>query len=148
MAFIIIASYKDTNTDYSQIECYLEKMKEELNLSAEIDLLDSYLWINNMKGYQKLNLLHLRFIETEQRHLLFHYMDQEIRHAHRVSEIEKKLPKQLFFRCNNSYIVNLLYIDQIVPEGDRYDIILSTDERVPLSRSRYSEILRLLSIKT
>ena len=52
----------------------------------------------------------------------------------------KRLPGRFFFRCNNSYIVNLNYVASIVPEGDRYNIRLTTGEVIPLSRSRYHEI--------
>lgn len=115
-------------------------------LQSERYLLEPFLWISNKDGHFKLFYSKLRYVETENRHLAFHYEDQIVRHTGRMSNCVEKLPDELFFRCNNSYIVNLNYISHIVPEGNRYSIHLITGEALPLSRSRYRNLLSLLSI--
>lgn len=102
---------------------------------------EPFLWISNRNGYFKLYLSRLRYAETENRYLLFHYNGQMIRHVGKISDFKKMLPETTFFRCNNSYIVNLYYISHIFPEGSRYNIHLVTGEVLPLSRSRYRELL-------
>lgn len=107
---------------------------------------EPFLWVSNRDGYFKLFYSRLRYVETENRHLAFHYEGQVIRQAGRISNCVELLPEEFFFRCNNSYIVNLHYIHHIVPEGNRYGIHLITGEVLPLSRSRYRKLLSLLSI--
>lgn len=114
-------------------------------IKAVSHLTDSFFWVSNREGYFKLYLSRLRYIETENRHLVFHYDNQIIRHTSRISNYEETLPKNLFFRCNNSYIVNLHYIIDVVPDGNRYCIHLITGEAIPLSRSRHRKLLSLLS---
>lgn len=113
-------------------------------IQSEIHLSDPFLWVSNRDGHFKLFYSRLRYAETENRHLIFHYEDQVIRHAGRISNFVEKLPDELFFRCNNSYIVNLSYISSIVPDGNRYRIQLITGEEIPLSRSRYRSLLSRL----
>lgn len=121
---------------YLMILNELKKYIKSENLVSE-----SFLWISNRDGYFKLYHSKLRYIETENRYLIFHYNDQVIRYAGKISDFRETLPESTFFRCNNSYIVNLYYISHIAPEGSRYNIRLLTGEVLPLSRSRYRELL-------
>jgi len=107
---------------------------------------EPFLWVSNRDGHFKLFFSRLRYVETENRHLTFHYEEQVLRQSGRISNCEELLPETWFFRCNNSYIVNLRYIESIVPEGNRYEIHLLTGEVLPLSRSRYRKLLSLLSV--
>lgn len=117
-------------------------------IQSESRLSDSFLWVSNRDGHFKLFYSRLRYAETENRHLIFHYEDQVIRHTGRISNFVEKLPEELFFRCNNSYIVNLTYISSITPDGNRYSIQLITGEKIPLSRSRYRHLLSILQEAT
>lgn len=121
---------------YLMILNELKKYIKSENLISQ-----SFLWISNRDGYFKLYYSKLRYIETENRYLIFHYNDQIIRYSGKISDFKETLPKNIFFRCNNSYIVNLYYISHIAPEGSRYNIQLITGEILPLSRSRYRELL-------
>ncbi len=126
--------------NYLAILCEIKKY-----INAARHLADSYFWVSNRDGYFKLYLPKLRYIETENRHLAFHYENQTIQHASRISNYAETLPEDMFFRCNNSYIVNLHYISQVKPDGNRYSIHLITGETIPLSRSRHRKLLSLLS---
>lgn len=108
--------------------------------SLDISVTRPFLWLSTKKGHFKLYYSKCRFVETDNRNLVFHYKDQLISKSGKISSMLKKLPGRIFFRCNNSYIVNLDYVSSIVPEGDRYNIRLTTGEVIPLSRSRYHEI--------
>lgn len=115
-------------------------------LHIDIAVSEPFLWLNTKKGHFKLYYSQCRFIETDRRDLIFHCENRIIRKTGKISSILEKLPGSLFFRCNNSYIVNLRYISHIIPEGDRYDIRLCTGETIPLSRSRYQNCLKALHI--
>lgn len=115
-------------------------------LQINISVPEPFLWLTTRKGHFKLYFSKCRFIETDRRSLIFHCEGSILRKNGKISSILEKLPGHLFFRCNNSYIVNLSYIQQIIPDGDRYSILLRTGEKLPLSRSRYQECLRALKI--
>lgn len=122
-------------TILNEMEKYLEHEKH---------LTDAYLLVSNRDGQYKIHHSRLRYIETEKRHLVFHYGRKLIRYANRICDYEDKLPKEIFFRCNNSFIVNMAYISHIVREGSRYDIYLITGEKLPLSRDKYKDLRALL----
>ncbi len=124
---------------------YLQIIKEMKRCSKKEALLsEPFLWISNKSGLFKIYYSRLRFIETESRRLLFHYDGTTICHSGNFSDFTDKLPASEFFRCNNSYIVNLRYITSIIPDGGRYNIHLLTGETIPLSRSHYRDCLHLL----
>lgn len=50
-----------------------------------------------------------------------------------LSKFEEELKSSFFFRVHRSYIVNLSYIESF----SKTDILLSTQEKVPISKKRY-----------
>lgn len=99
-----------------------------------------YLWISNQQGNYKLYLHKLRYLETSNRQLSLHYGSEEILFCGKISDFEEKLSSGRFFRCNNSYLVNLDYIEAIHKDGNRYCINLVSGEIIPLSRDRKREL--------
>lgn len=118
----------------------------DAQLQIDISVSEPFLWLTTRKGHFKLYYSKCRFIETDGRSLIFHCEGSILRKNGKISSILEKLPDHLFFRCNNSYIVNLNYISKIIPDGDRYSILLRTGEKLPLSRSRYQKCLSALKI--
>ena len=104
-----------------------------------------YIWISDRKNAYKLYLHKLRYIETINRQLLFHYSDRQIVHHGNLIDFEQSLTSETFFRCNNSYLVNINYISSIHTDISRYSIELITGERIPLSRDKKRELLRKCS---
>ena len=105
-----------------------------------------YIWISDRKNTYKLYLHKLRYIETINRQLLFHYDDKQIVHHGKLVDFEHLLPSETFFRCNNSFLVNINYIDSVQTDISRYSIHLITGERIPLSRDKKRELLKMISI--
>lgn len=125
---------------YSRILNVLKK-----HLVDDTILFKPYIWISNQQGIYKLNLNKLRYIETSNRKLVLHYGNDQIYYNGQLTDFQNNLPTD-FFRCNNSYIVNINYIEQIASDINRYKIYLITGEHIPLSRSKkkkLSEILKL-----
>lgn len=59
-----------------------------------------------------------------------------------IHTLDVRLQPYNFFRCHRSYLVNLKHIKEIIPSGRTYEIILDTDDKIPLSR-KYERLLRL-----
>lgn len=65
-----------------------------------------------------------------------------------VSEFYDKLPKNKFFRCHRSYIVNVSKIREIIPWfNNTYNLKLQDiDFEVPVSRSNIKEFKRIMNL--
>ncbi|NLT20875.1 MAG: response regulator transcription factor [Syntrophomonadaceae bacterium] len=63
-----------------------------------------------------------------------------------VQSLEKSLSlNSIFFRCHHSFLVNTDYVKMIVRIGRSYDLLLTTGERIPLSRRRLAELKNLMN---
>lgn len=105
-----------------------------------------YLWISDRKNTYKLYLHKLRYVETINRQLLFHYSDRQITHHGKLADFEQSLPPETFFRCNNSFLVNINYIESINTDISRYSIHLITGEKIPLSRDKKRKLLKIINL--
>lgn len=56
----------------------------------------------------------------------------------RLNDIEQKLNSDIFLRCNQSYIVNIEYVDDIVD----YDFYLKNDTYIPIRKRDKKEIIQ------
>ena len=65
-----------------------------------------------------------------------------------ISEFYEKLPKNIFFKCHRSYIVNLNKIREIIPWfNSTYNLKLqNSDYEIPVSRSNVKEFKHLMNI--
>lgn len=65
-----------------------------------------------------------------------------------ISEFYEKLPKNIFFKCHRSYIVNLNKIREIIPWfNSTYNLKLQNmDYEIPVSRSNVKEFKQLMNI--
>ncbi|HEX3075244.1 MAG TPA: LytTR family DNA-binding domain-containing protein [Lachnospiraceae bacterium] len=53
----------------------------------------------------------IQYIESQNRLLLFHLADESVLQCYgRLEELLKELPEQSFFRCHQSFIINLAYV--------------------------------------
>lgn len=103
------------------------------------------LWLSNQQGEFKLYLHKLRYIETSNRQLEFHYGNELFFHNGKLADFDHQLTEQNFFRCNNSYIVNVNYIEKIVKDINRYTIHLVTGEEIPLSRNKKRKLKEIIN---
>lgn len=114
------------------------------HLTYEILINRPFILLSSNIGIQKLYCHKLRYIETGNRQLIFHYDGKEIYNYGKLSDLQNQLPKESFFRCNNSYIVNVKYVEAISQDSFRYKIHLITGEEIPLSRDKKSILLDMI----
>ena len=58
----------------------------------------------------------------------------------RLAEISREFPKEHFFLCHKSYLVNFHYVRRI--DKIRHEVVLLDGTRLPVSRSCYRQILK------
>lgn len=135
----------DANICWTKPLCYKKILNHfKKHLTYELLINHPFILLSNNTGIQKLYCHKLRYIETGNRQLIFHYDGEEIFNYGKLSDWENQLPKESFFRCNNSYIVNVNYVEKISQESSRYKIHLITGEDIPLSRNKKGILLDMI----
>ena len=140
-----IGYHYDANICWTKPLCYDQisnHFKKHLTYKHLINR--PFILLSNNTGIQKLYCHKLRYIETGNRQLIFHYDGEEISNYGKLSDLENQLPKENFFRCNNSYIVNIKYVKTVSQEAFRYKIHLITGEEIPLSRDKKGILLDMI----
>lgn len=94
-----------------------------------------YIIIKKGKDTIKILLDKIYFFEVQNRIIIIHTKDSIIEYYDKISNIENSIPKNNFFRCHRSYIVNLKYIKKFC----KTEILLDNDEKILLSKNKYSE---------
>ena len=75
------------------------------------------------------------YIESQAREIDIHFGEEIVTTHIKISDVEKMLPDNLFYRCHRSYIINLSKIKHL----ERYDVTMNNDEYLPVSQQLYSE---------
>jgi len=79
------------------------------------------------------------FIKANNKHYLCNFT---------LSQLEKRLQPDIFFRCHRNYIVNLYKIRQVIPWFNSTYLLIMDDDKteVPVSRTNVKELKELLGL--
>lgn len=91
----------------------------------------------NNNGVYKIYTKSICYIETEGHNTRIHTEADSILSYKRMKEHEQTFFEQYFVRCHTGFIVNLLFFEKL----EQNDIILSSGERIPVSRHRKNEVV-------
>ena len=78
---------------------------------------------------KKISVNDIYYLESQQHYIIVHTKTGNIRIRESMKNMERRLEKSYFQRCNVSYLVNLAHVSSI----DR-DIVVVGGERIPMSR--------------
>lgn len=98
--------------------------------------------IENVEGQFRIPIISIKYIETYNRNLLIHTEDQAIICYKKLKEMKENLKNYAFSQSHKGYLVNLSYVRSI--QGT--DIMLTTKETLPISRSMKKDFMRELAI--
>lgn len=76
------------------------------------------------------------FIECQKPKLLIKTVNKNYLTVGDMVRMEEKMNPVKFFRSHKSYLVNLRYLKEIMPSGRTFEILLSTGDKILLSRNR------------
>ncbi len=101
-AFNYIVKPFDRERLYAVLDRALEELRRESGQKIVI----------GFKGtVHRVDCKDIQYIESQNRILLFHLTDERVLQCYgRLDEILKELPEQSFFRCHQSFIINLFYV--------------------------------------
>ncbi|HSQ87259.1 LytTR family DNA-binding domain-containing protein [Romboutsia sp.] len=111
-------------------ECIFNIIEKETN----------FLIINGKSNLIKINLDSVLYIETKERDLIIHEIDKSYKVKMSMRKIEKLLEGKHFFRCHNSFLVNLKMIESL----DK-NIVYINKASIPVSKYRVKGLKKELT---
>lgn len=114
-----------------------EKVRRTFELINEDTIQDDSITIQSTRySMLKLKYSDISFIEGRAKHIIFYDSQFNVISETRgkVSDLADSLPK-IFFRCHQSYIVNLNYVTSM----ERSDFVIKHSKRVPISQKYTSQ---------
>lgn len=118
-------------TTYYGIESCMEKI-----LRIKSQRIDKKINIKTNDGIRIISLSSIVYIEVLHHKVYVHTQDETIETWASLSKMEEDFPKNLFSKCNVSYLVNLNYVKGI--QGD--ECVLPTG-RIKISRNRKKQFI-------
>lgn len=124
-----------------------EKLRDALLSSLSLKNEEKVILLKCGSIYKKIAFSDISYFEIKG-HVLKVYLQNSsvIPVSIKMSEAESRFPQKYFYRCHQSYMVNLAFIENI----SRYQITLIDGTTIPVSKSRYIEtrqrLLDFLSI--
>src|SRR5690606_22329448 len=115
---VLLENLKNTNN---------EKLIAPTESSLEVILISHVIYLRSENNYTRIFLQH----------------GDEIFSSKSLKKFEMVLAPAGFFRCHNSYLVNLKEIKRFI-KGVNEHLIMSNGHEVYISRSKRSELFRLL----
>lgn len=96
--------------------------------------------ISNQNDFIKINSDDLMYVEIRHHSISYHLKDKVIQSYGTLKELEEKLDRSLFVRCNSCFLVNLDYVTGI----DGYEAIVG-NERLQISHPKKKDFLRAVN---
>lgn len=117
-----------------QINCEMNRAIRKLNTYEQ-----RYIAVKNEKGYFKLFLSDIEYIETVNRKVLFHLRNGEQEDGYfKMRDLEERLEPFFFVRCHNGIIVNVDCIESL----HDLTIKLYSGEEIYITRSRKQNLIK------
>lgn len=97
--------------------------------------------ISGKTNTRKVYVSHIRYVEVMNHVIVYHTTDGDIQTTGTMKAVTQNLKDAPFALCNQSYFVNLEYVNGINAEG-----VMVDGEVLPISRPRKREFLRALNL--
>lgn len=145
--FVILTTHTEMSRKGYRVNAfrYIDKLQPE-EIKEAIDSAKTVLGRNekievNVIGdrTRKITLKNIIFVETYKHYIIVHTKQGTLNCSNTMHEIEKLLPDNWFFRCHNSFIVNL---DEIVRMDERI-AYLSDGSNIDISHRKMNEFKKL-----
>lgn len=120
-----------------QINCEMNRALRKLDSYEQ-----KYIAVKNEKGYFKLFLSDIEYIETVKRKVLFHLRNGNQEDGYfKMRDLEERLEKYYFVRCHNGIIVNVDCIESL------HDLTttLYSGAKIYITRSRKQNLMKKMA---
>ncbi len=100
----------------------------------------AYLVIRINSGMARINVDEIEYVESKQHQIIVHTKNNSYSTRDSMKNVEKFLSPYKFIRCNNSYLINLRYV-----EGIDQNIVLVGGDELQISRPRKKIFIEALA---
>ncbi len=100
----------------------------------------SYISVQFKNGMKKLDVSQITYVEVRDHDLLYHTVSEAFEARGTLSELEKVLSPERFFRCSKCCLVNLEYVEAV----QNNDIVVG-NELIQVSRARKRALMDALN---
>lgn len=105
----------------------------------ELITVKPYFTVKNKEAIIRVNYVDILWFESRQRTVILHGKKQEIVFYAKLSEVYELIPKEIFLRCHQSYIVNCNKIRCI--DKTQKCIYLTNGEKIGISKNYYQDVI-------
>ena len=117
------------------IERLLDRVRKVLGHKAS-----QFITLPTEGGFTRLDTSHIMYVESQNHTLYVHTEEKNIELRETMKNMETLLLPHGFFRCNNSFLVNLSRVTQT-----RQDFVIVGREELPISRPRRKAFMEALT---
>ncbi|MBP3797486.1 MAG: response regulator transcription factor [Ruminococcus sp.] len=117
-----------------------EKVREVIEHLFALQNKGKLLWVKTTDGEQKIKLTDILFIESQNQNVVINTADESFSVRGNISDYEKKLAQDGFFRIHRSYLISLQKVMRI---GSR-EVVMEDDTSLPVSRNKEAELKKML----
>jgi len=103
---------------------------------------DLFILLKDSKKTHKIYLGDIKYIESDGDYIRFYLQNRKLMIRGSLASMEATLPRELFLRIHNSYIVNLKKVNAVTLISVEVD-----GTELPISRSHKEKVLKILNIK-
>lgn len=142
---IFMTSFSEFMQDGYEVKAYryiLKPIEERKILKSILPCINeiirrrsNYLTINVKNYIDRIRIDSILYIETDRPNILIYTSDNTYSTKMSISKIENILKEYGFFRCHNSYIVNLKLIESI-----NSNTVILKNNHIPVSKYRIKEL--------
>lgn len=123
----------------TQIQIHFEMNRAIRKLST---YQKKYITLKNEKGYFKLFLSDIEYIETVKRKVLFHLRNGEKESGYfKMKDLEERLEKYNFVRCHNGIIVNIDCVESV----HEFTVTLYSGDKIFIPKSRKQNLIKKMA---
>lgn len=124
---------------YKKIESILDKVYKRKLVNAEEKFM-----LKTQEGVFSIQLSDIIYLETSEKTVIIHTVQRDFVTYQKLYEFEEKFEKGSFFRCHNSYLVNLEYVASF---RDMNLVLMDGHKTmIPVSKYRKKELLKQLAL--
>ena len=121
------------------LELFYLKMEKAIRIQEKF--IDNFIMINSYSGKVRIRISDIKFVESNFHDLTYHTIDGNYETRNTLKSIEGDLSKYNFIRVNNSFLVNMAFIERI--EGENIFIDKHT---IQISRSKKRDVLAAIGV--
>lgn len=133
----------------STLENLQEEAEEEAPVEAEASIIKDKITLWKNEKMKVVSLDEVYYCEAKERDTLVYTKDGSYLGNSKISDLEDRLPSDMFFRTHRSYIVNVYKIVEIIPWfNSTYNLKLKDfDTQIPVSRGNMKKFKEIMGIK-